>query len=108
MTNTVPKMEVFIQKESSRPAFKKTVFPKNQQAMRNLSHTTVGNCEKLRLYLNQLSDGTDRHRIPPQDEDHSGNDPHLVRGFPHLSSGIFPERFRIVSVPVGSREIRLL
>ena len=61
-------------------------------------------CEEPHLGLNQLNDGTDRRRVPLQDEDHPGNDPHLVPGFPHLCSGMFPERFRSASVSVGSRE----
>ena len=44
-------------------------------------------CEELRLGLSPLNDGTDRRRVPLQDEDHPGNDPHLVPGFPRLCSG---------------------
>ena len=65
-------------------------------------------CEELHLSLNQLNDGSDRQRVPLQDEDNSGNDPHLVPGFLRLCSGMFPQRFRSVSVPVGSRKIRLV
>ena len=66
--------------------------------------------EKLRLGLglNQLTDGTGRLRSPLQGEDHFGNDLHLVPGFLRLCSRKFLERFRIVSVPVGSRESRLV
>ena len=35
------------------------------------------NCEKPRLYLNQMSHRTDRQRISLQDEDHYENDPRL-------------------------------
>ena len=65
-------------------------------------------CKELRPGLNWLSDGTDRWRIPLQDEDNSGKNPHSVPGFPRLCSGMFPKRFRTVSVPTGSREIRLV
>ena len=64
--------------------------------------------EEPPLSLNQLSDGTDRRSVPLQDEDHPGNDPHLVPGFPHLCSRMFPELFRSASKPVGSSEIRLI
>ena len=64
-------------------------------------------CEEPPLGLNHFIDGTDRRRVPLQDEDHPGNHPHLVPGFPTLRSGTFPERFQSTSVPVGSREIRL-
>ena len=40
--------------------------------------------------------------------DHSGNDLQLISGFPRPCSGIYPERFRRVSVSVGSGEIRLI
>ena len=59
-------------------------------------------CEEPRLGLNQLNDGTDRWRVPLHDEDHPGNDPHLVPVFPRLCSGMTPERFRGASVTVGS------
>ena len=55
------------------------------------------NCEELRLYLNQLSDGTGRRRILLQDEDHSGNDPHSVSGLLRRRSENIPERFQIES-----------
>ena len=61
-------------------------------------------CEEYRLGLNRMSDGTDRRRIPLQDEDHSGHDPHLLPGFLCLCSGMFPKRFPTVSVPACSRE----
>ena len=67
----------------------------------------LGRCEEPRLCLSQLNDGIDRRRIPLQDQDHPGNDPHLVPSFPRLCSGMFPERFRSASISVGSREIRL-
>ena len=63
------------------------------------------NCEEPRLGLNGMSNETDRGKIPLRVEDHSGNDPHLVPDFPHLCSGMFPERSRIASVPADSREI---
>ena len=67
-----------------------------------------GISDEPRLGLNQMNDVTNRRRVPLQDEDHPGNDPHLVPGFPRLCSGTFPERFRSVSVPVDSRESRLV
>ena len=63
-------------------------------------------CEEPPLGLSQLDDETDRRRVPLQDEDHPGNDPHLVPGFPHLCSGTVPKRFRSVYVSVGSTEVR--
>ena len=65
-------------------------------------------CERPRLSLNRLSDGTDRLRIPLQDGDRSGNDPQLVPRFPRPCSRMFPTRFRRAPVSVGSREIRLI
>ena len=65
--------------------------------IRNLSIVLwVYYCEEHRLGLNLLNDGTDRRRVAPQDEDHPGNDPQLVPGFPCLCWGLFPERFRCV------------
>ena len=61
-------------------------------------------CKEPRLGLSQLNDGIDRRRVPLQDEDHLGNDPHSVPGFPRLCSGMF----RSALVSVGSREIRLI
>ena len=58
----------------------------------------LSHCESPRLGLNQLVDWTDRLRIQLQDEDFSGNDHKLVADFQRLQSGMFPERFRIVSV----------
>ena len=58
--------------------------------------------------MSQLNDGIDRRRVSVQDEDHPGNDPHLVPDFPRLCSGMFPERFRSASVSVGSEETRLI
>ena len=46
-----------------------------------------------------------RGRCLLQDEDNSGSPPH---SFPGLCSGMFPERFRNVSLSVGSREICLI
>ena len=66
------------------------------------------NCQECRLGLNQMKDGTDKRSVPLQDEDHRGNDPHLVSGFPRLCSGMFPEWLRSVSVSVGSRETCLI
>ena len=74
----------------------------------NVSDNLGDHCEEYRLGLNQLNDGTGRLSIPLQDEDHSGNDPQLIAGFLRLCSGMFPERFRSVSVTVGSKEIRLV
>ena len=62
-------------------------------------------CEEPGLYLKQLNDVTDRKRVPFQDEDHPGNDPHLVLGFPRLCSGTFAERSRSLSVHVGGKKI---
>ena len=70
---------------------------------RNEEVTLLSLCEEHRLGLSQLNDGIDRRRVPPQNEDHPGNDPQLVPGFPRLCSGMFPERFRSASVSVGSR-----
>ena len=67
-----------------------------------------GRCEELLLCVSQLNDKVDRRRVPIQDEDHPGNNPHLVPGFPRLCSGMFPERFRSASVSVGSEETRLM
>ena len=66
------------------------------------------NCEEPRMGVSHLNDGTDRRIVPLQDEDHPGNNPLLVPGFPRLCSGKFPERSRSASVYVGSREIRLI
>ena len=65
-------------------------------------------CEEPRLCVNQLNEGIERRRVPLQDEDHPGNDPHLVPGFPRLCSGLFPERFRSASLSVGSEQTRLI
>ena len=46
-------------------------------------------CEEPRLCLKQMINGTDRRKIPLQDEDHLGNDSLMVPGFPHLCSGSF-------------------
>ena len=62
-------------------------------------------CEQPRLGLNQLSDGIGRLKIPLRDEDQYVDEPLLVFAFLCVCSGIFPERFRSVSIPVGSREI---
>ena len=72
------------------------------------SETTLSSCEEPRLGLNQLNDVTDRRRVPLQDEDHPGNDPHLVPAFSRLCFGTLPERFRSVSVPVGSKKSSFL
>ena len=64
-------------------------------------------CERSRPGLSQLGCWHDRRRTPLQDGDHSGNDPRLVPGFLRQRSGRFLERFRRMSVSVGSREIRL-
>ena len=48
-------------------------------------------CEEPRLGLNQLKDGTVRRRDPLQDEDHPGNDPHFVPGFPRCVFRNVPE-----------------
>ena len=65
-------------------------------------------CEEPRLGLNHLNSGNQRQRVPLQNEDYPGNNPHLVPGFPRLCSGMFPERFRSASVSVGSEETRLI
>ena len=71
-------------------------------------HFRYEDCEEPGLCLSQLNDGIDRRRVPLQDEDHPGNDPDLVSGFPRLCSRMFPERFRSASVSVGSEETRLI
>ena len=58
-------------------------------------------CEEPLLGLIQINDGTDRRRVPLQDEDHPENDPHLVPGFPRLFSGMFLERLLSASVSMG-------
>ena len=63
-------------------------------------------CERSRPSLSQLVCWHDRQRIPLQNVAHSGNDPCLVPGFLRQHSVIFPERFRRMPVPVGSREFR--
>ena len=73
-----------------------------------LIFNVISLCGEPRLGLNQLSGATYRLRSPLQDEGHSGNDPHLGPGFLRLCYGMSPERFRSVSVPMGSREIRLI
>ena len=50
----------------------------------------------------------DRRRVPLQDEDHPGNDPHSIPSFPRLCSKMFPEWFWTASVSVGSGKIRLI
>ena len=76
---------------------------------RKPDQTQSGRCsEELRLGMNQVNDGTNKPRVPFQDEDYPGNDPHLLPGFPRLCSEMSPERFWSVSVPVGSNEIRLI
>ena len=71
---------------------------------RELRCSNLSYCGRSRLALSQFDFWYDRQRTPPQDEDLSGNDPHLVPGFLRQRSGMFPERFRRMSVPVGSRE----
>ena len=61
-------------------------------------------CEKLHLGLNELNDGTDRQKVPLQNEDHPGNEPSLFSCFPLFCSGMFLERFRGASISVGSRD----
>ena len=58
------------------------------------------------LGLSQLNDVTERRRVPLQDEDHPGNDPHLVPRLLRLCSGMILERFRSVSASVDSKNIR--
>ena len=67
----------------------------------------IQHCERSRPGLRKLGCWHDRQRTPLQDGDHSGNDARLVPGFLRQRSGMFPERFRRMSVPVSSREIRL-
>ena len=64
-------------------------------------------CGRFAADLSQLNCWFDEYRSPLWDQDHSGNDRHLVPGSLVHCSGMFPERFRRVSVSVGSREIRL-
>ena len=65
------------------------------------------NCKALRPCLNPLSDGTDKRRTRLQHDHHFGNNPHLVPEFSSLFPGMLPERFRSLSVLVGSTEIHL-
>ena len=58
--------------------------------------------------LNELSHWTVKMRIPLQVEDIPRNDPHLVPSFLRMCCGMFPEKFRSVSVPVGSRVFHLV
>ena len=67
----------------------------------------IQHCEWSRPGLGKLGCWHDRQRTPLQDGDHSGNDARLVPGFLRQRSGMFPERFRRMSVSVSSREIRL-
>ena len=60
------------------------------------------------LGLSQLDSWHDRQRTPLQDGNHSRSDPRLVPGFLRRRSGMFPERFWRMSVPLGSTEIRLV
>ena len=57
---------------------------------------------------NQLSWRTDRSRTLLRDEHHFWNDLHFIPFFLCLCSGIFRQRFWIVSVSAGSRELRLV
>ena len=57
-----------------------------------------------RLGSNLVRIGSEERLL--QDEDHSGNGPHLLPGFLYLGSGISPERFRSEPELVGSEEIR--
>ena len=63
--------------------------------------------ERSHLGLSHLGCWHDRQRTPLQDWDPSGNDPRLVSGSLHQRSGKLSERFRTISVSVGSREVRL-
>ena len=62
------------------------------------------NCERSHPGQSNWNCWTERQKIPLRDRHHSGNDPQLVPGFPSRCWGMFPERFRGMSVPVGSRE----
>ena len=63
-------------------------------------------CRKSLLGWILVRTGSERH--PLQDEDHSGNDPHLFPGFFYLNSGMSPERVRSEPGLVCSEEIRLV
>ena len=65
-------------------------------------------CEEPRICHSHMNDGIDRRSVPLQDEDHLGNDPHLVPGFQRLCSGVFPERFPSASLSVASEETPLI
>ena len=67
-----------------------------------------GICERYLPGQSHLNCWNDRRRTLLQDGDNSGNDPPLVPGFSRRCSGMFPVRFRRVSVLAGSREIRLI
>ena len=63
-----------------------------------------GMCEKYLPGLTHLNYWWDRQRTQLEDGDHSGNDTHLVPDFLHQYSGMFPERFRKVTLSVGSKK----
>ena len=63
--------------------------------------------EKSLPGLSQLNCWTNRQRTPLRDWDHSRNGPQLVPSLQSNCPRMYPERFRRMFVPVGSREIRL-
>ena len=65
-------------------------------------------CERSLPEMSHLNYLCNRQRTLRQDGDYSNNDPHFVPGFLHHCSGMFPERFQKLSVPVGWREVRLI
>ena len=88
--------------------FDRLVFEDTLKRRPDSSRFKVSYCKRSRPGLSQLDCEHDRQRIPLQDGDRSGNDPRLVPGFLRRRSGMFPERFRRMSVSMGSREIHLI
>ena len=65
-------------------------------------------CELRHQGLGSLSEGIDRLKCPPQEEDHSDNDPGYVLGFPSQRTRTFPARFGIATRLVSSEETCLV
>ena len=76
---------------------------KSQGSNRESFFEILSPCERSRPCLSQLGCWQNKQRFPVQDGDHSGDDPHLVPGFVRQRSGVFPERFRRMSVRLVSR-----
>ena len=73
----------------------------------NLTFLVFKKCESRKSRLGLIPEKTDSERHPLQDEDHSGNDPHLFHGFLHLNCGMSLERVRNEPELLGSEEIHL-